>query len=253
MPGAEPNLKSATRPFRLGYYGWFLLTTPVLLVAGTGLMIFLAAKGASEDLNDANPTVVITEPGSPVPVEFSSQQSARYSAAGQPNERKGGFGKSRNFPRHLTVDDTFGTPNQLSVLVADDETACVGEHSGLHLRIVNRSSKRAYFSAIDSQLYLVQEAMNDKGEWQAIERLPEGTGPSDCAEGYHRISLEPGQYWEFVAPCYGGPFPTKLRFRLDLGAVVGDLPQSGGRIIYSNEFAGSVALGQFIDGSLPVP
>ena len=40
---------------------------------------------------------------------------------------------------------------------------------------------------------------------------------------------------------------AKLRFRLDLGKTTGRLPEPGGKIIYSNEFEGSVNPEQFAE------
>jgi hypothetical protein len=178
-------------------------------------------------------------------VDVKYQIHTRYVAGGQVDERKGGWGPSDNFPRAIRADDKFGESEKLSVVVASDEPVRLAKYQGVRLRVVNRSDERAFFSAIDSHLYLVQEALNDKGEWQAIERIPHGTGPRDCAVGFHRISLKPGEYWDLVGPRYTGSFKTKLRYRLDLGTNDGKLPQPGGKIVYSNEYEGSINPEQF--------
>ena len=105
--------------------------------------------------------------------------------------------------------------------------------------------ERIFFAAIDSHLYLVLEARNEKGEWHPVERTPHGTGPRDCAVGFHRISLKPGQYWNLEGPRYTGSLKTKLRYRLDLGKSDRTIPQPGGKLIHSNEFDGAVNPEQF--------
>lgn len=139
----------------------------------------------------------------------------------------------------------MGDPGKLSVVAIPDEKTRLGGIAGVELRIVNRPDDRLFFSAIDSHLFIVQEAQDDKGEWRPIERIPHGTGPRDCAVGFHRISLKPGQYWNLAGPRYAGPFKTKLRYRLDLGTNDGAFPTTGGKLIYSNEFEGTIHREQF--------
>ena len=211
-------------------------------------MLMLAALAFNKPARGEDKAVEKTESEKPRPVDIRYQAYARYAAAGQEKERQGGWGPSDNFPRSIAKGDAFGDQERLSVVVTSDESARIGKYDGVHVRIVNRSDERTFISAIDSHLYLVQEAMNDKGEWQAIERMPHGTGPRDCAVGFHRISLQPGQYWNVVGPRYNGSFKTKLRFRLDLGKKDGQFPQPGGKVIYSNEFEGSINREQFQRG-----
>jgi len=240
----ENKPKLAQGRIRWPYYGWFLLALPVVFIAATAIAFLVAATkfkghGESKDL----PAVLVTvETGPPRPEEVPLPAYSSYAVAGQPEERHGGFGPSGNYPRQMPAADAIGMLGKLSVVVASDQTARVGEFSGLYVRVVNRSAQRVFFSALDSQLYLVQEAMNDNGEWQSIEEPPNSTGPPYCGNSYHRISLKPGECRELVAPCYGGPLRTKLRFRLDLGKSDGG---PGGKIIYSNAFDGSIQREQF--------
>jgi hypothetical protein len=192
--------------------------------------------------------VTKSDPAPPEPVDVQYQVYARYTVGGQLGERKGGWGPSYNFAKKIADQDKFGEPEKLAVVVETDESVRVGNQAGVRVRIVNRSGERVAFSAIDSHLYLIQEAQNEKGDWQPIERMPHGTGPRDCAVGFHRVSLQPGQYWNVIAPRYGGTLKTKLRFRLDLGKSDRDIPVPGGTIVYSNEFEGAVNLQQFQRG-----
>jgi len=182
------------------------------------------------------------------PVSVTRQLYTRYVAGGQLNERSGLWGPSDNFPHSIAADDKFGAPGELSVVASPDEPVRRGKFQGVRLRVVNRSDERKTFSAIDSHLYIVQEAQNDQGEWKAIERIPHGTGPRDCAVGFHRISLQPNEYWILAGPCYTGSFKTKLRFRLDMGRNNAAFPQPGGKLIYSNEYEGAINPEQFHRG-----
>lgn len=216
----------------------------------TGLIAALCLSGhargdekpAAENKADANPAEKAE------PLDVKGQLYARYVAGGQQDERDGLSGPCSNYPKSLAAGEKFGEPGKLSITVAANEPVDLGKLAAIRLRIVNRSDKQEYFSAIDSHLYIVQEARNEKGEWQAIERIPHGSGPRNCAVGFHRISLKPGEYWNLVGVRYAGPLKTKLRFRLDLGKNGGRFPQPGGKRIYSEEFDGSINPGQFQSG-----
>jgi hypothetical protein len=221
---------------------------PLLLLLPFVALPFTRAAGG-EDPPTEKRAAEKTPADAPKPVETSKQLYARYVAAGFSDGRAGGWGPSCNFPRTIGEDNKIGDPGKLSIVVDPDESARVENTAAVRVRVVNRTGERAAFSAIDSHLYLLQEAQNEKGEWKPIEKMPHGTGPRDCAVGFHRISLQAGQYWEILGPRYKGPLKTKLRFRLDLGTNKGKIPQPGGEIIYSNEFDGSVDPGQFNKGS----
>jgi hypothetical protein len=214
----------------------------LLQVAVLAVLTFNAPAHADEKSAEAG------EPVGPRLVDVKRQIYARYVAAGQENERKGLWGPSDNYPRSIAAHQKFGDPEKLSVIVDLDENVSRGQYAGNRIRIVNRSDERVLFAAIDSHLYLVLEARNDKGEWQPVERTPHGTGPRDCAVGFHCISLKPGQYWNLEGPRYTGSFKTKLRYRLDLGKSDRDIPQPGGKLIYSEKFDGAINPEQFQPG-----
>lgn len=180
----------------------------------------------------------------PKSVSVKNQLHARYLAGAQEDERDGP-GISDNHPKRLADGDTFGKAGELSIVAFPDEEHQMGKYRTIPLRIVNRSNEREFFSAIDSHLFIVQEAKDEKGDWKPIERIPHGTGPRDCATGFHRISLKPGQYWNLTGLQYSGPLKTKLRFRVDLGRNDKKYPSPGGKILYSNEFEGSIHPEQF--------
>ena len=183
----------------------------------------------------------------PKALKVSTKSPSVYLAGSRIKDHQawGGFGPSTNYPRPLEDKAAIGEPGTLSVMVDPQEPVRNGSYLGLRLRIVNRSQQQVALSAIDSHLYIVQEAQNEKGEWTAIEVKARGTGPPDCVNGPHRVFLDPGEYWSFVAPRYTGPFKTKLRFRLDMGKGQGRSPKDGGVIVYSDWFDGSVNPEQF--------
>lgn len=214
-----------------------------LFPLGATVLLTLAFTARADD-----PKVPAAKAEAPQPLSVKNQIHMRYVVGGQDNERDGGWGPSDNYPKSLKEKDQFGEGGKLSIVAFPEEEHHIGKVSTIQVRIVNRTEERQFFSAIDSHLYIVQEAQNKNGEWNPIERTPHGTGPRDCAVGFHRISLKPGQYWEVSGPRYSGPFKTKMRFRLDLGRNDKQYPSPGGKIIYSNVFEGAIHPDQFARG-----
>ena len=142
----------------------------------------------------------------------------------------GGYGSSDNNPRRLT-DKSIGTDGSISLLAFPDQAVPFGQSSrGFRLLLVNRTSSEAAFRATDSQLAIIQEALDSTGKWRPIEYLPR----SFCGNSYHQVFLPRNACWQFAAPSYSGPLKTKLRFVLQ-----------GKQPIYSNEFEGSINPEQF--------
>jgi hypothetical protein len=221
----------------------------ILISCGLTMAVTLAAFARADD----RPTGQVDKEKNaerPEPFNVKHQLYTRYVAGGQLDERSGLWGPSNNFPHSIKADDKFGERGELSVVATLDGSVRLGKAEGIRLRVVNRSNDRQTLSAIDSHLYIVQEALDEKGEWKPIERIPHGTGPRDCAVGFHRISLKPNEYWNLVGPRYSGSFKTKLRFRLDLGKNDGEFPKPGGKLIYSNEYEGSINPEQFQRGGV---
>ncbi len=164
----------------------------------------------------------------------------------------GGFGKWSNLPRDITGQN-WGEAGAISLIACPDEQAGYLDLRGFALRLVNRTDKPAAFTACDSKLFLVQEALDWKGKWRPIEQMPQ----TFCGNSYHRVFLDRDQYWEIPAPRYSGWFRTRIRFRLEQGEErqreigmedenhLPPFPTRGGRFIYSNEFIGSINLSQF--------
>jgi hypothetical protein len=167
----------------------------------------------------------------------------------------GGFGEWDNLPKDLVGQD-WGEAGTVSLIAFPDEQATYLDLRGFAVRLVNRTDKPAAFTACDSRLYLVQEALDRNGQWRAIELPPVPI----CGNSFHRVYLDKNQYWEFPAQRYSGWFQTKLRFRLEVGLggtpvfdtdkghgkPIPRLPERGGQIVYSNEFEGSINTWQFV-------
>jgi hypothetical protein len=149
----------------------------------------------------------------------------------------GGFAPCDNYPFKLGAKD-WGTKGKVSLVAFPEEKIDYDGHQGIALRLINRSEKIRVFAAVDSLLYIHQEAQDEIGFWREIEFRPDlGTS---CGNSFHRVLLSPGQYWQFAAPLYQGSFKTKIRCRLD--------PTGQPRFastIYSNEFEGFVDPRQF--------
>jgi hypothetical protein len=159
--------------------------------------------------------------------------SGRYYAGSNVKDEDalGGFGACNNFPKKCAKGFP-GREGALSLVAYPDEIAVVGKVQTMPLRLVNRTGKTVGFSACDSRLYIVQEALLEDGRWQALEKFPE----TFCGNSFHRVFLESNEYWEFFAPCRVGWHRTKLRFRLVPG---GEQALAGGGTLLSNEFEGS--------------
>ena len=162
-----------------------------------------------------------------------------YFFAGSTIEDKqalGGFGTSQNLPKAIDPKMSV-SQDEISLIAKPDEAVLFAEkYKGMRVVLVNATNGTVGFPASDSRLYIVQEALDGRGEWKPIEYLPS----SWCGNSYHTVFLGPNEYWEFAAARYTGKIKTRLRFRFDW-------QKSGTEkiTIYSNEFEGSVNARQF--------
>lgn len=148
----------------------------------------------------------------------------------------GGFGPSENFPK--AINSKLNLPQGKISLIAlpDEETVFAGKYKGIKLLLVNATGQKTQFSASDSRLNIVQEALDSDGKWKPVEYLPS----SWCGNSYHTVFLGANEYWEFTAARFTGKFKTKLRFRLDERRSKNETTA-----IYSNEFEGGINKEQF--------
>lgn len=147
----------------------------------------------------------------------------------------GGFGSSDNLPKSASSSMNFPAGQVSLIAMPDKETLFYKEFKGMKLILANTTDEQQAFSASDSRLYIVQEALDADDKWKPVEYLPS----SWCGNSYHTVFLGPNEYWEFAAAKFHGKQKTKLRFRLQLS--------KGERqtFIYSNEFEGSINPKQF--------
>jgi len=167
-------------------------------------------------------------------VSATEQLGGIYPAGSRLPDKKalGGFGPCDNFPHDLGGKD-WGDKGAVSVIAFRDEPCAYFKNRGIVLRVVNRTRKDMPFDASDSSLFLVAEAKDQQGEWRMIESMPR----TFCGNSFHRVFLEPDQYWQFPAREYAGPVKTTLRYRLDRAEDAAS--------IYSNEFEGRISATQF--------
>jgi len=147
----------------------------------------------------------------------------------------GGFGPSENFPKSVDTIMNFPAGQVSLIALPDEETTFYKEFKGMKVIVANTTAEEKGFSASDSRLYIVQEALDTDGKWKPVEYLPS----SWCGNSYHTVFLGPNEYWEFAAAKFHGRQKTRLRFRLDGSGDEGKTP------IYSNEFDGSINPKQF--------
>jgi hypothetical protein len=142
----------------------------------------------------------------------------------------GGFASSSNYPHPIGRQVP---PGEVSLIALPDELSPFeGSHRGFLVVLANATAETVSFSASDSRLSIVREAVDPDGAWKPIEYLPS----SWCGNSYHCVFLPAGEAWRFTAPTYRGTIATRMRFVLR---------REKGASIYSNEFPGSINPGQF--------
>jgi len=217
-----------------------MLVLGVLIALGA--IAWYAVSRVDEDQNQGpGPGWEWTPPLSGAkPVATSKRLSGIYPAGSQIKDTnaRGGFGRCDNYPKDLG-DKTWGDKDAISLVAFPDEPIAYFKHRGIGLRLVNRTRDTAAFKALDSRLYIVQEALDGDGQWREIENLTTAI----CGNSFHRVFLKSDQFWEFKARAYSGALKTKLRFRLDLRGENDDA-----RSIYSNVFDGEVSKTQLRKG-----
>lgn len=98
--------------------------------------------------------------------------------------------------------------------------------------IKNSSSENLVLVPQDNSLYLIQEAVDEKGKWKPIEFQ----GFSTCGNSYDRkINFNSNQIIELDSQKYKGNFSTKIRFKLRLNS----------QIYYSNSLPAKINISKF--------
>jgi len=213
----------------------FSLFGSALLVLGVSLWITGVSRVRTPGATPQKPDLDSISPGAPAVVAMEMQDGRYFAAAEKWNNLTPEDGHRPFYPRPVGQTD-WSAPGQVSLVAFPWESVKYGNNRGMALRLANRTEDEVPFAACDNNLYIVQEALNTKGQWQQIEAFP----TSWCGNSHHCLRLPPGEYWAFSAPVYEGTMTTKLRFRLDISC------QPTGPVYYSNEFEGRINPQQFI-------
>lgn len=98
--------------------------------------------------------------------------------------------------------------------------------------LVNSSDSTFIAIRDDRSLIMIQEALDEKGNWSPIEYWV----PSSCGVGYHSpLLLKSGEYVMVLIKKYSGSFKTRMRLKFFYGPDV----------LYSDSFEGSMNKAQF--------
>jgi hypothetical protein len=114
-----------------------------------------------------------------------------------------------------------------------DITVFADKYLGYKIYFVNGTNDTIKIPAQDGRVKLIQQAQNEKNEWQDIENFIN----SWCGNSYHSIQISPKFYQIYTAPVTKGDFKTSFRFRLELRDTM----------IYSNKYLGTINKGQFLN------
>lgn len=107
----------------------------------------------------------------PVDVKFKVRGYCMAGSIEDP-EALGGYAKSDNLSRALRPGMAKGKTG-LCLIAEPDAIATFGKtHRGMRVSLANPTDKELWVNASDSRLDLVQQAMDDKGQWQDVEYLP---------------------------------------------------------------------------------
>lgn len=115
-----------------------------------------------------------------------------------------------------------------------------GAYAGITAFVYNTTSDTVDISVQDNRLYIVTQALDEKGEWQDIEYAPS----SWCGNSYYKIRLYPDEYWQLAIPRYTGDRKTLLRLAFTWRKAWENQMETR-KTVYSNTFPGSVNPGQF--------
>lgn len=151
-------------------------------------------------------------------VEYKLRATIYASTSIEDTSALGGFGVSDNRPK--PVKERFREKGFFLKINPDEHVVIAGKFNGFKLYIVNASDSIAGIVASDSRLPVVAQAFIDN-TWQDIEYLPS----SWCGNSYHKVSLKPGEFWEFDVPRFAGAIKTTLRYKITL---------NDGKELYSN-------------------
>ena len=124
------------------------------------------------------------------------------------NVKSNGEAHSSNLAQ--TIDESF-TQDGHYLFLNTDEYEGTSDNLATHkLYLVNKTKSKISYSAQDSRLNIVAQALDENGEWKNISYLPS----SWCGNSYHKVTLGKNEFWKFYVPVFKGTFATKLRYVL---------------------------------------
>lgn len=167
----------------------------------------------------------------------ATEQRRIWFRAGALIDEGDGNGTAENFPKRLA--ELSGTPIKPGFqVIAQPELRRVfyPNLDGFRVLVINNSAQPVDVPAQDSRLWMVHEALAKDGTWRALEYMPR----TSCGDSFHTLKLPTGAYWEFTAPRYRGPLSTQLRIRLEIDDGPDGRGNTKQRVIYSNQFAGTI-------------
>jgi hypothetical protein len=130
------------------------------------------------------------------------------------------------------TDDSFTKNDNYLFLNTQEYEGSDNNRAAHKLYLVNTTKSKISYSAQDSRLNIVAQALDENGEWKDISYLPS----SWCGNSYHKVTLGKNEYWRFYVPVFKGTFATKLRYVLLDG---------GENLLVSNEIDVLINPGQF--------
>ena len=173
-------------------------------------------------------------------------QSAYFDAGSERYEHETlGYAKSGNKAKKINTLNEKTIQKGLHILVkeATQKDTFQECYWGRKVIVYNNTQKQFLFSALDSRLDMVVQAINSKGQWQDIEYLPS----SFCGNSHHILTLHQQEFWEFITPEYRGCISTRLRIKLTYISSGINEPRSKRKeeVVYSNEYSGNINPAQF--------
>jgi hypothetical protein len=123
------------------------------------------------------------------------------------------------------ADFPINNENYLKVDTSDI-TVFADKYLGYKIYFVNGTNDTVKIPSQDGRIKLIQQALNEKSEWQDIENFIN----SWCGNSYHSVQILPNHFQIYTAPVTKGEFETRLRFQLELSDT----------IIHSNEYNGTI-------------
>lgn len=160
-------------------------------------------------------------------IEYKRSGYFRVGSSLQDTVSPGGYASSENHPKSINKKVARRSKKDIFQIIAlpKSDANFVENTKGFHVWVVNKTDSVISLSAQDSRIDMIRQVFYN-GFWQDIEYLPS----SWCGNSYHKVYINPNEYWDFVAPCMEGSTEGNFRFTLYLDEDT---------VLYSNVFSGT--------------